>query len=79
MYSDARQLLKGAGRDVVCVIGGTQLQSQLSNLKRGADCVVCTPGRMIEVLVKSNGKITNLERVTFVVLDEADRMFDLGF
>ena len=34
---------------------------------------------MIDVLTKSNGKVTNLRRVTYVVLDEADRMFDLGF
>ncbi len=41
--------------------------------------MVCTPGRMIDVLTTSNGKVTNLRRVTFVVIDEADRMFDLGF
>ena len=40
---------------------------------------MCTPGRMIEILNKSNGKITNLQRITYVVLDEADRMFDMGF
>ena len=34
---------------------------------------------MIDVLCTSNGKITNLRRVSYVVLDEADRMFDLGF
>jgi ATP-dependent RNA helicase DDX46/PRP5 len=51
----------------------------LSELKRGAEIVVCTPGRMIDVLTTSNGKVTNLRRVTFVVIDEADRMFDLGF
>ena len=40
---------------------------------------MCTPGRMIEILHTSNGKITNLQRITYVVLDEADRMFDMGF
>lgn len=64
---------------MACVYGGSGLQGQLSDLKRGCEAVVCTPGRMIEVLHTSNGKITNLRRVTFVVLDEADRMFDLGF
>lgn len=34
---------------------------------------------MIDVLTTSNGKVTNLRRVTFVVIDEADRMFDFGF
>ena len=48
-------------------------------MKRGAEIVVCTPGRMIDVLTTSSGKITNLKRVTYVVIDEADRMFDLGF
>ena len=51
----------------------------MSDLKRGAEVVVCTPGRMIDVLTTSNGKVTNLRRVTYVVIDEADRMFDLGF
>ena len=40
---------------------------------------MCTPGRMIDILVTSGGKITNLRRVTYLVLDEADRMFDMGF
>lgn len=37
------------------------------------------PSGLIDVLTINNGKVTNLRRVTFVVLDEADRMFDLGF
>jgi len=41
--------------------------------------VVCTPGRMIDILATSSGKITNLRRITYIVIDEADRMFDLGF
>lgn len=52
---------------------------QLSALKKGAHILVGTPGRLIDVLTTSNGKITNLKRVTFLVLDEADRMFDMGF
>lgn len=40
---------------------------------------MCTPGRMIDVLATSGGKITNLKRVSYVVLDEADRMLDMGF
>ena len=44
-----------------------------------AQVVVCTPGRMIDLLATSSGKITNLRRVTYLVLDEADRMFDMGF
>ena len=40
---------------------------------------MCTPGRMIDLLATSAGKITNLRRVTYLVMDEADRMFDMGF
>jgi len=52
---------------------------QLSALKKGCEILVGTPGRLIDVLTTSNGKITNLRHVTFLVLDEADRMFDMGF
>lgn len=64
---------------MVCVHGGANIQGQLSELKKGAEIVVCTPGRMIDVLTTSGGKITNLKRVSYIVLDEADRMLDMGF
>lgn len=40
---------------------------------------MCTPGRMIDLLAANSGRVTNLRRVTYIVLDEADRMFDMGF
>jgi ATP-dependent RNA helicase DDX46/PRP5 len=46
-----------------CVYGGAGIGSQISELRRGAEIAVCTPGRMIEMLCLSNGKITNLQRV----------------
>jgi len=52
---------------------------QIRHLKRGAEIVVCTPGRMIDILCANKGCVTNLRRVTALVLDEADRMFDMGF
>ncbi|KAH6576916.1 hypothetical protein BASA60_004318 [Batrachochytrium salamandrivorans] len=48
-------------------------------LKRGAEIIICTPGRMIDLLCSNAGRVTNLRRVTYLVLDEADRMFDMGF
>ena len=59
--------------------GGANVAGQLSELKKGAEIVVCTPGRMIDVLTTSNGNITNLKRCSYIVLDEADRMLDMGF
>ncbi|MBT6959676.1 MAG: DEAD/DEAH box helicase, partial [Rhodospirillaceae bacterium] len=41
--------------------------------------VVGTPGRIIDVLCLNNGRLLTLKHVTYVVLDEADRMFDMGF
>lgn len=79
IYADTRVFTKALGLGTVCVYGGTGVTSQLAELRKGCEIVVCTPGRMIDVLTTSNGKITNLKRVTYVVMDEADRMLDLGF
>ena len=49
---------------------------QKSSLRAGVDVIVSTPGRLIDHLQQQN---TSLERVMFVVLDEADRMLDMGF
>ena len=79
VFNDSRQFCRHLGFNVACIYGGAGVAGQLSELKRGCEIVICTPGRMIDVLTTSNGKITNLRRVTYIVLDEADRMFDLGF
>ncbi|RLN03559.1 hypothetical protein C2845_PM13G01650 [Panicum miliaceum] len=79
IHSDIKKFSKVIGVSSVAVYGGSGVAQQISELKRGAEIVACTPGRMIDILCTSNGKITNLRRVTFLVLDEADRMFDMGF
>ncbi|XP_062115390.1 DEAD-box ATP-dependent RNA helicase 42-like [Humulus lupulus] len=79
IHSDIKMFSKVLGLRCVPVYGGSGVAQQISKLKRGAEIVVCTPGRMIDMLCTSNGKITNLRRVTYLVLDEADRMFDMGF
>jgi ATP-dependent RNA helicase DDX46/PRP5 len=77
--NEARKFTKSLGLSVVCCYGGAGIGAQISELKRGAEMVVCTPGRMIDLLSLQNGNIVNLLRVTMVVMDEADRMFDMGF
>ena len=67
------------GAKSVCVYGGTGISEQIAELKRGAEVIVCTPGRMIDMLAANGGRVTNLRRVTMLILDEADRMFDMGF
>lgn len=76
---DVKKFAKPLGLTVVAVYGGTGVAQQISELKKGTEIVVCTPGRMIDILATGTGKITNLRRVTYLVLDEADRMFDMGF
>jgi ATP-dependent RNA helicase DDX46/PRP5 len=76
---DIKKFTKSLGLHAVCVYGGTGISEQIAELKRGAEIIVCTPGRMIDMLAANGGKVTNLRRVTYIVLDEADRMFDMGF
>ncbi|CAH1781791.1 unnamed protein product, partial [Owenia fusiformis] len=59
-----------------CVYGGASKYPQLRDLERGAEICIATPGRLIDFL--EAGK-TNLKRTTYLVLDEADRMLDMGF
>lgn len=79
IHGDIKKFAKVVGISCVPVYGGSGVAQQISELKRGTEIVVCTPGRMIDILCTSSGKITNLRRVTYLVMDEADRMFDMGF
>lgn len=65
-----------AGIRNTCVFGGAQKQTQEQALTAGVEIAIATPGRLIDFL-KSN--VTNLARCSFLVLDEADCMLDMGF
>merc|ERR1719291_1585544 len=59
-----------------CCYGGVPRRPQEQDLKDGVEVVIATPGRLIDFL---DSGVTNLKRVTYMVLDEADRMLDMGF
>lgn len=60
----------------ITVIGGAHIRNQITELRRGATAVIATPGRLLDLIER--GAI-NLSTVEFLVLDEADRMLDMGF
>lgn len=61
---------------VAVAYGGVSIEQQIKTLKRGVDVLVATPGRLIDLI---NRRALSLSRITSVVLDEADRMADMGF
>ncbi|KAJ5827418.1 Helicase C-terminal [Penicillium robsamsonii] len=79
IHKDCKPFLKALGLRAVCAYGGAPIKDQIAELKRGAEIIVCTAGRLIDLLAANQGRVLNLRRVTYVVLDEGDRMFDMGF
>jgi ATP-dependent RNA helicase RhlE len=71
-----RKYGKYAGLEVVSVYGGVGYDIQVTALRGGVDVVVATPGRLIDHLEKQN---VNFDELEILVLDEADRMLDMGF
>lgn len=70
------KLAKGRKTRCVAVYGGKPIRSQITQLQKGSDIVVGTPGRVLDHLGRGT---LNLEKLLCVVLDEADRMLDIGF
>jgi len=67
---------RGLGLRLGMVIGGLGFGRQIETLNRGVDILVATPGRLLDLMNQGHAKLGN---VSFFVLDEADRMFDMGF
>ncbi|MEI7870706.1 MAG: DEAD/DEAH box helicase [Alphaproteobacteria bacterium] len=67
---------RGLGLRLCTVVGGLGYARQIETLARGVDILIATPGRLLDLVERGNVKLGN---VTFFVLDEADRMFDMGF
>ncbi len=68
--------VRGTPLRVTSVVGGVSINSQIKRMSRGTDILVATPGRLLD-LVDRNA--VTLKSVSFLVLDEADQMLDLGF
>ena len=69
-------IAKGLGLKIVAVYGGVDQAPQIAGLKKGADIVVATPGRLFDMV---NQGYLRTHKADFLVLDEADRMLDMGF
>lgn len=74
--AEARILEGSAGFRIVPVFGGVDYLKQRQEIMKGVDVMIGTPGRLIDYLKQ---KVYSLRRTQFLVIDEADRMFDMGF
>lgn len=61
---------------ITAVYGGSDIATQIKSIKQGTDIIVATPGRLIDIIRR---KVLTLNSINTVVIDEADKMFDMGF
>ncbi|CAN6216407.1 unnamed protein product [Urochloa humidicola] len=73
---EAKKFSFQTGIRVVVAYGGTPMHDQLRDLERGVDILVATPGRLVDMVERSR---VSLEAIKYLVMDEADRMLDMGF
>jgi ATP-dependent RNA helicase DDX3X len=76
IHEEARRFTYCAGIASVCIYGGADVRDQLRQIDRGCDLLVATPGRLVDLIER--GRL-GMDNVRFLVLDEADRMLDMGF
>jgi superfamily II DNA/RNA helicase len=74
--TELQPILAAADRRALAVYGGVGLDPQIKKLRRGVDVLVATPGRLEDLISQ---RVVSLENVSMVVVDEADRMADMGF
>jgi ATP-dependent RNA helicase DDX3X len=76
IFEEARKFCFGTGVRPVVLYGGAEIRLQMRELERGCDICIACPGRLIDLIQR--GRIS-VEKVRHLVLDEADRMLDMGF
>ncbi len=76
VHTELVKLGKARDRNVVAIYGGANMDAQIAEIGRRADIVIATPGRLIDLIQRDE---ISMAEVSMVVLDEADRMADMGF
>jgi len=69
-------LNKSSNFDIIAVYGGSSIEGQIRDLRKGVDIIVGTPGRIMDLMRR---KLLNINNLEFFVLDEADEMLNMGF
>ncbi|MCX6774138.1 MAG: DEAD/DEAH box helicase [Candidatus Micrarchaeota archaeon] len=76
VQKEIRGITRNTSIKTVCVYGGKSIENQAREIEKGVDILVATPGRLLDLKER---RIVDLKYVDFVILDEADRMLDMGF
>ena len=76
IYEETLKFCFNTGIRAVVVYGGAPIQGQDNSLRQGADIIIATPGRLIDFIERN---VINLYITRYLILDEADRMLDMGF
>ena len=76
IHEEALKFAYKTGIVCLCVYGGQPIELQAVNVRKGIDILVGTPGRIIDLVER---RVLNLQIIRYLVLDEADRMLDMGF
>lgn len=76
IYDQFKRIGKYTDLSFVCVYGGSDIEKQIRAIKKGADIVIGTPGRVMDLMRR---KVLKLDHIAYFVLDEADEMLNMGF
>ena len=76
IYAELKKLGKYTDLRFACVYGGSGIEKQIKDIKKGVDIIVGTPGRIMDLMHRH---VLSFEHVDYVVLDEADEMLNMGF
>ncbi|KAI1327521.1 ATP-dependent RNA helicase DBP10 [Xylariaceae sp. FL0255] len=77
--SVTKEFTRGTDLTTMLCVGGDSLDEQFANMSANPDIVIATPGRFLHLLVEMGLNVTGLAKVQYVVFDEADRLFEMGF
>ena len=76
---ECKPFAKALGLNVAICFGQASLKDNIDKIKLGVEIIVATPGRLIDLATVNSGNLLSFSRTTYMVLDEADRLWDMGF
>jgi len=79
IHGETKPFVSALGLKSAVCYGQQSLKDNIDALKKGVEIIVATPGRLVDLATVNQGRLLNFRRVTFFVMDEADRLWDMGF